>query len=259
MSNDNSLVSIITPMYKGARFVVDTINSVLNQDYLNWEMIIVDDCSPDNGAGIKIVKSFVEKDDRIRLIKLNRNRGSSGARNVGINNANGRYICLLDSDDFWDSTFLSSQYDFLTKKDAALVYSSYRRVDEDGKKEIFSPVIVHEKVNYRKYLMTYEIGCLTVLYDTKKIGKRYLNEGQGSIRDDTALWLSILKDIDCFYGNPKILATYRVVNGSATNNKMKLIRPQWKLYREIERLSFLTSCFYFLCWSISGCLKYRKL
>ena len=145
---NKSLVSIITPMYKGAAFVGETIESVLAQDYENWEMIIVDDCSPDDGAGIAVVESYANKDSRIKLIASKENRGSSGARNIALQTASGDYIAFLDSDDLWSPTFLSSQLQFIKDKEAAIVFSSYRRIDENTKEEILSPFIVPEKVNY---------------------------------------------------------------------------------------------------------------
>ena len=83
---EKGLVSIITPMYKGADFVGDTIESVLRQTYTNWEMIIVDDCSPDDGAGIDVVKRYT--DPRIKLIESKVNKGSSGARNIALRDRN---------------------------------------------------------------------------------------------------------------------------------------------------------------------------
>ncbi len=254
---EKGLVSIITPMYKGERFVGDTIRSVISQTYKNWEMIIVDDCSPDDGAGIRVVESFMGDEPRISLIKQTVNKGSAGARNVGINEAKGQYLCLLDSDDYWDDNFLESQLKLINEKDAALVYASYRRVHETSKEEILRPIIVHEKINYHKYLMTCEVGCLTVLYDVSKIGKQYLNEDLKSVRDDTSLWLSILKKVDYFYGNKEILASYRQVGNSATHSKSGLIKPHWYMLREIEGLSLIKSAFYFAAWAITGFYKYH--
>ena len=103
---EKGLVSIITPMYKGAEFVGDTIESVLKQTYTNWEMIIVDDCSPDDGAGINVVKRYA--DPRIKLIESKVNKGSSGARNIALKEAKGQYIAFLDSDDMWPEEYLES-------------------------------------------------------------------------------------------------------------------------------------------------------
>lgn len=100
------LISIITPMYNGAKYVSYTIDSVLAQTYSNWEMIIVDDGSKDNGA--ELVQTYSEKDGRIKLFRQ-ANGGSSVARNNGLKNAKGRYICFLDSDDLWESNFWRSK------------------------------------------------------------------------------------------------------------------------------------------------------
>ena len=119
MEND-SLVSIITPMYKGEAFVGETIESVLRQTYADWEMIIVDDCSPDGGAGIRVVRQYA--DPRIRLIESKVNKGSSGARNIALREARGRYIAFLDSDDVWHPDFLARQLDFMKRNGAYLVF-----------------------------------------------------------------------------------------------------------------------------------------
>lgn len=254
---EKGLVSIITPMYKGERFVGDTIRSVIAQTYENWEMIIVDDCSPDNGAGIRVVESFQKDEPRITLIKQKVNKGSAGARNTGIKEAKGQFLCLLDSDDYWDDIFLEEQLSLIKEKNASMVYASYRRVHEVTKEEVLRPIIVHDRINYHKYLQTYEVGCLTVLYDVSKIGKQYLNEDMKSVRDDTSLWLKILKEVDYIYGNKKILASYRQVGTSATHSKTGLVKPHWYMLREIEQLSLLKSIYYFSYWALTGFYKYH--
>ena len=140
------LVSIITPMYKGAAFVGETIESVLRQTYTDWEMIIVDDCSPDNGAGIQVVKQY--KDPRIKLIESKVNKGSSGARNIALHEAQGRYIALLDSDDMWPEDYLEKQIDFLNSHDAVIAYGGVQRIDEHTKEKISSPFPRPKRVDY---------------------------------------------------------------------------------------------------------------
>ena len=136
-----NLVSIITPMYKGAAFVGETVRSVQAQTYPNWEMIIIDDCSPDDGAGIAEVRKYTEKDKRIKLIASPVNKGSSGARNIALREAQGRYITFLDSDDIWSSDFLESHLNFMKEKSAALVTASYHRINEQGI-QVLQPFIV---------------------------------------------------------------------------------------------------------------------
>lgn len=254
---DNELVSIITPMYKGELYVAETIESVINQTYKNWEHIIIDDCSPDNGAGIKVVENYANNDSRIKLIKLSENKGSSGARNSGLKLAKGRYICLLDSDDFWEDNFLESQLAFLKRKSASFVYSSYNRIDSQGN-IILSPAKVRAKINYNDLLKTCDIGCLTVMYDSKEIGIQYLNEDLGSLRDDYELWLRIVKKVDLAYGNPEVLASYRILDSSASRSKLKVISPQFKIYYRVERLGLVRSLWYLLHWAYYGYLRYKR-
>ena len=106
---NNNLVSIITPLYNAERFVRQTIESVLAQTYPHWEMIVVNDGSKDKGPDI--VRSYTEKDSRIKLLNQP-NRGCASARNHGLKEAQGRYYCFLDSDDYWDPTFLEEQISF---------------------------------------------------------------------------------------------------------------------------------------------------
>ena len=107
----DGLVSIITPAYNAADYITEAIESVLAQTYLNWEMLLVNDCSKDNTA--EIVQSYAVKDKRIKLINLKQNSGAALARNAAIQNAKGRYIAFLDSDDLWKKEKLQKQIEFM--------------------------------------------------------------------------------------------------------------------------------------------------
>ena len=253
---NNNLVSIITPMYKGAAFVGETIESVLRQTYTNWEMIIVDDCSPDGGAGIRVVKQY--KDPRIKLIESKVNKGSSGARNIALREAKGRFIAFLDSDDKWDGRFLREQLDFMRTKGAALVFSSYRRIDEQTGEEILRPFMVPERVDYESILRTNPIFPSTVVFDRERCGLPFFNEAFGSMRDDYVYWLDMIKKIKIGYGNKEILVDYRVRKSSVTGNKLKVIIPQWNVLYKVEKLGLLRSLYNIMCWAWISYFKYRK-
>ncbi len=251
----SDLVSIVTPMYKGAAFVCETIEAVLSQTYSNWEMIIVDDCSPDGGAGINAVKKY--EDSRIILIESKQNRGSSGARNIALEKAKGKYIAFLDSDDIWHPEFLEKQLAFMKEKDASLVFSSYRRIDENTKEEILRPYIVPDRVSYRSLLKTCPIFPSTAIYDLNKCKKYFFNEQMGSLRDDYVYWLEMLKDIKYGYGNKEILVDYRMRKASVTADKKKVIYPQWRVLREVEKLPLIVAVYYLFCWAVISFFKYR--
>lgn len=186
---EKGLVSIITPMYNGGRYVAQTIETVLQQTYPYWEMIIIDDGSKDNGPAI--VQAYADKDPRIQLY-AQANGGSAAARNNGIRRAKGQYIALLDSDDLWHPDFLEKQIKLMKDKEVLLVYSSHSRIDEENR-EILAPFIAPEKVDYNSMLKTCSISCLTGLYDTSVYGKIYLREEFKSLRDDYIYWLEIIK------------------------------------------------------------------
>ena len=112
-NQDSPLISIIMPSFNSSHYIGSAIESVLHQDYSNWELLVVDDCSTD--STIKVVLEF--KDERIKLTSLKKNSGSpSKPRNVGLFSAKGEYIAFLDSDDLWLPNKLSTQIDFMLKK-----------------------------------------------------------------------------------------------------------------------------------------------
>lgn len=242
-------VSIITPSYNSSRFIEHTIKSILNQTYKNWELLIVDDCSTDDSYAV--VKSYADKDKRIHLIKLEQNSGAAVARNTGISAANGRFIAFLDSDDTWLPEKLSEQVSFMLKNDYILTYTQYHQVDENGNllKHLNFPL----KISYHELLKTCVIGCLTVMYDTDKIGKIYFPLIRK--RQDFALWLKILKIVPYAYCLPLDLASYTVRKDSISSNKLKAAQYNWYLYRNIEGLNFFKSLYYFSHYAIRGIVR----
>ena len=248
------LVSIITPCFNGSKFLAQTIESVLAQTYSNWEMLIIDDGSKDNSA--EIIKSYADKDSRIKFLQQP-NGGSASARNHGIREAQGQYIALLDADDLWKQEFLTEQIFFMKEKNTLCVYSSYERIDENSK-ECLSPLICKPSVTYKTMLIRDYIGCLTGLYDCSKNGKIYLPEELKSTRDDYAYWLDVVKASGTAYGNQKALAKYRVLKNSTTGNKKKLIKVQYKFYRNYLKLNVFKSLLHTFIWGIAGIRNFSK-
>ena len=247
------LVSIITPCYNGEKYVAQTIESVLAQTYQKWEMIIVDDGSKD--ASADIIRKYTEQDSRIVLLQQE-NGGSAAARNNGIRNAKGQYIALLDADDLWEKNFLEEQIRFMKEKNATCVYCSYRCINENGE-EILAPVVCKSEITTKDMMVTNYIGCLSGLYDSQKHGKIYLKEELKSLRDDYAYWLDIVKLENKAYGNQKILASYRVFANSTTGNKKKLIKKQYRFYRDYLKLGVFKSFTNLIRWGFMGMKKYK--
>ncbi len=249
-----NLVSIIMPLYNGEKFIEITLESVLKQTYKNWELLITNDGSKDNSP--KIAEKYAEKDERIKLFNQI-NKGSAAARNNSLREAKGKYIVFLDSDDIWENNFLEEQIKFLKEKNASLVFSSYRRINEEGKK-ILEPFIVPEKISYKDLLKTCSLTCLTSIYNREKTGIIYFNEELKSLRDDYVMWLTMLKKIDFAYGNKKVLASYRIFSNSTTGKKFKVLKPQFLVYYKIEKLGLIRSLYYFINWIFISLKKYKK-
>lgn len=250
----NNIVSIITPCYNGEKYISETIESVIKQTYSNWEMLIIDDGSTDNSA--KIIDKYVSKDGRIRFLRQ-KNSGSATARNNGIKHAKGRFIALLDADDIWKPNFLEEQLKFMKEKNTICVFSSYNRIDS-ASRQIGHTTKAKPFITTKDMKIMNQIGCLTGVYDSSKYGKIYLREELNSIRDDYAYWYDIVSLDNEAYGNSKILAEYRVLEGSTTGKKQKLIIKQYEFYRHYLNESVFRSTINVFKWGVAGIHKFRK-
>ena len=245
------LVSIITPVYNAERFLSETIKSVKEQTYKNWELLLVDDCSKDNSA--KIIKEFNRTDDRIKYIKLEKNSGASISRNTGIKNAKGRFIAFVDSDDLWEPEKLEIQISYMLEKKLGFTFTSYRYMKENGvktNKVAKAPF----KINYNELLKNTIIGCSTVVIDKDIIGEfemPLVKRGQ-----DTATWLQILRNEKYAYGIQKDLVNYRLVGDSLSSNKIKALKRTWNTYRNVEKLNIFKSSYVF-CFYVYNAIKKR--
>ena len=249
----NALVSIITPSYNSAKFIAETIQSVQNQTYQNWEMIIVDDGSSDETESV--VLSIIKNDNRIQFHKLSQNSGPAVARNTGIEKASGAYMTFIDADDIWFSTFIENNIKTIQETGIPFVFSSYRRANEQLE-FVYSDFIVPHKVSYTDILKSNSISCLTAFLDIKKLGKKHMPLIRK--RQDMGLWLNYLKVIPFAHGIQETQAIYRIRENSLSRKKSDLIKYQWQFYREVEKLNVFESSYYMLHWMYRGFMKYRN-
>ena len=216
------LVSIIMPSYNTGKFIKETINSVLNQTYNNWELIIVDDCSTDDTE--EIVNAI--KDNRIKFLKNSANSGAAISRNKAIKEAKGKWIAFLDSDDLWKSEKLTKQIKFMKENNYDFSYTNYTEIDEEGNEKgikITGPKKI-KKTGMYNYCWP---GCLTVMYNAEKIGLIQIEDIRKN--NDYAMWLKICKKADCYLLDEE-LAMYRKRSGSISNHSYwKLIKWHYKL------------------------------
>ena len=246
----NDKVSVITASYNAGRFIEETIKSVLDQTYENLELIIVDDCSTDNTD--EIVSKYIKVDSRVKFYKLEKNSGAAVVRNTALEKAEGRFIAFLDSDDVWDRKKLEKQISFMKSNNYGFSFTSYRLMKEDGEL-LNKEVRVPKEVKYTDLLKNTIIACLTVIIDRDMIGDfrmPLVRAGQ-----DTATWLSILRKGNIAYGYDEVLASYRLVEGSISSNKIKALKRTWNTYRKLENLSLFKASYYFICYTLNAIKK----
>ena len=246
-----ALVSIIMPAYNCEDFIGITLDSVINQTYQNWEVIVVDDCSTDNTA--KLVQEYVKKDNRIKYHKLDKNSGAAVARNKAVDLANGKYMAFLDSDDVWFPEKLTKQIGYMEENAYTFTCTSYTKIDEEGE-YLDRTIGVRKQSNYNDILKK-NPGNSTVVYNSEEIGKVKIPNIRK--RNDYVMWLSVIKKAGKLYGMEEPLASHRVREGSLSKKKANLVGYHWKVYREIEDLSFLKSSYLVLYWILVTVFKLR--
>lgn len=245
------MVSIVVPVYNAERFLPKTIGLVQKQTYRDWELILVDDCSSDNGAAI--VRQYAKDDTRIRLIQQEVNAGAARSRNLGISQANGRYLCFLDADDIWTSQKLEKELAYMKEKKAAFVFTGYEFADAKGE-GLGKIVHVPETISYEQALKNTTIFTSTVMIDRDKIADTDIYMPQIA-SEDTATWWHILKKYQIGYGLDENLVRYRRTEGTLSSNKLVAIQRIWGLYRRQEKLSWCKSIYCMFFWAFRAVLR----
>ncbi|HHC6613238.1 TPA: glycosyltransferase family 2 protein [Vibrio parahaemolyticus] len=249
IKNADAKVSVIMPSYNSRDTIEASISSVLSQTFTDWELIIVDDCSTDGTW--ELITDYAHKYLNIKVYQNTTNLGAGASRNFAIKKAKGRFIAFLDSDDLWMENKLAEQIPFMLENNYPLTYTHYSRFNNE---EELSVVTAPEYTTYKKLMYSNVIGCLTAVYDTQALGKRYMPLIRK--RQDMGLWLDILKDTPKAYCLPKPLAKYRMDSGM-TANKFSVLSYQWKFYRDVVGLSLPRSLFTFSVYAVKGTMKHR--
>lgn len=242
-------VSIIMPAYNCQDFIGKAIESVINQTYQNWELIVVDDCSSDQT--VEIITNYANQESRIVLKRNKENRGAAYSRNKGIKYAQGEYIAFLDSDDLWDQKKLEMQVDFMKKNKSLFSCTYYRKINEKG--EETGQYIKDKSKIYYKDLLKNCPGNSTVMYNAKILGKTFIPDIKK--RNDYVMWLKVIKKAGHMETMNCVLGSHRVREGSLSKNKFDLVKYHWYVYRKIERLNLFYSIYLIIYWTQKGIRK----
>lgn len=232
----SGLVSIIMPSYNTASYIEESIKSILNQTYKEWELLIVDDCSTDNTE--EIIKPYLH-DKRIRFFKNENNSGAAISRNKALREARGKWIAFLDSDDLWMPDKLNKQISFMENNDYHFSYTKYSEIDNDGVKNGVCISGPHKITKTGMYNYCWP-GCLTVIYDAEAIGLIQISDIKKN--NDYAMWLKVCRKADCYLLDENLAFYRRGRVGSVSSHSIKtMIRWHYKLFREAERQNVFCS------------------
>lgn len=248
------LVSIIMPSYNTEQYIEESIKSVMSQTYVNWELIIVDDCSTDNT--VEIINTFLS-DSRIRYFKNEKNSGAAVARNLALRNAKGRWIAFLDSDDIWVKYKLERQLKFMVDNKYSFTYTDYK-IQLNGE---WLPYVYYgpDIINKRRMKNYCYFSTITVMYDKEKIGLIQIEPIKKN--NDYAMWLRIINKANC-YRFPECLSFYIKHEGSiSSGRKLKLIKHHYLMWRIAEKKTCfmsVTLTIRNLFWGVIKKIKYKK-
>lgn len=249
------LVSVVMPAYKAERFIGDAIQSVINQTVEDWELIIVEDCSPDETY--REAELLARTDSRITLLRNEKNQGVSRTRNRGIDLCRGEYIAFLDSDDIWHPEKLERQLQRMRAMNADIGYCSYALIGAAGDK-VRGDYLVPETVEYSRLLKENVIQCSAMLIRSDIVKKYKFNTD--FYHEDYILGLQILRDGGVAAGCREVLLDWRYIENSRSFDKKRSAGNRWKIYREYLGLSLGKSAWLFANYAVAGFRKYfRKI
>lgn len=210
--------SVIVPVHNAEKYVHKCLDSVINQTFKDFEVLIVDDSSSDKT--VEVINNIIGNYKNFKLITLSKNSGVANARNIGIKRANGKYICFLDDDDLWLKNKLQIEYEFIRKKKAKWVFSNYEVVDKNYN-HLGTRFRVPGKYDYKKMLSHGNpVGLLTVAVESNILKHNYFKKVG---HEDYDLWLRLANKGIEGYLLKDVLAQYTKRSNSRSSNKARSI------------------------------------
>ena len=242
------LVSVIMPYYKKINYVEQSIDSVLNQSYQNFELIIVYD--DENKEDLTLLKKIEKKSKKIKIIENPRNLGAGKSKNVGIKYSNGEVISFIDSDDYWFKEKLSKQISFLEKNNLDFIFCDY--VKKKNKNET-NVICAKNVLDYNDLLKSCDIGLSTVTIKKKIIPENFFPTLK--TKEDYVAWLKLTKMNIKAHKLNEILVIWNKTKNSLSSDIFQKIKDGYKVYRLYEKFNILISIFCLIRLSLNSFKK----
>ncbi len=243
------LISIIIPYYKKREHISETLNSIINQSYKNFEIIVIFD--DEDQTDLKYIKELVKDKKNIKILLNSKNCGAGYSRNYGIENSKGDFIAFIDGDDYWHEDKLFKQINFMVKNKIDFSHTSYYIVDNN--KKVISLRKSRNFNNFKELLSSCDVGLSTVM-----IRKNLLKDSSFpniTTKEDFILWLNILKKGAKLVSLNEPLTFWRKSNNSLSSNNYQKILDGYKVYRKYMRMSIPVSLYYLFLLSLNSLIK----
>lgn len=250
---ENLVCSVVIPMYNAEKFILTTVKSVMAQTVQNIEIICVDDCSTDKTC--EIVEELKNQDNRIILLKNEKNSKVSQTRNNGVNIAKSDWVAFLDSDDMWETNHIEKLIERQKETGGEIIHSSYKFMTNEGKL-LDNEFIVDDSITYEKLFKQNKILPSATMVKKELLLKYPFYADK--VHEDFVCWLSILKEIKVAYGIKVPTVVYRLTEGSKSRNKFKALKMSYNTYK-VHGVGFFKRLYYTFCNGLNGLKKYSKI
>lgn len=239
------------PNFNKSEYIEESINSVINQTFIDWNLILVDDYSTDQSR--RIIEKF-KNNEKINVIFLQKNKGVSFSRNLAIRHSKAKYISFLDSDDIWDLNKLENQISFMEKNNYNFTYTSYVPFTSFNKiKDYKKTVVPKKKYSFKDIILDTSIGTSTMIIKKSSIGNTKFPKIKSF--EDYPFKYKILKNINA-YALFESNTYYRITKNSLSSNKMRNLFQLFKVNKSYNKLHFFLNLKSIFFISINSIKKY---
>jgi len=240
-----NLVSIIIPYFKKKDYILDAINSILNQTYQNFEIIIVyDDIDK---SELSLIYKIQKVDKRIKVLINKKNLGAGLSRNYAIKNSNGKYIAFLDADDIWNVEKLKKQVNIMEQKNLSITHTSYEILDKNNN---HANIRLAKNLDYKKLLKSCDVGLSTVMIKKDLFSKKNKFSNLKT-KEDYVLWLLLTKSGYIFHPIKEILTSWRITQNSLSSPALRKLIDGFNVYYKYMKFSFIKSIFLLIQLSLN--------
>ena len=245
-SKELNLVSVIIPYFKKKEYIEETLKSILNQTYKNFEIIVIYDDQDKNE--LEYLNKVFKYEKKIKFYSNPKRIGAGPSRNKGIDIANGKYIAFIDADDVWKTEKLENQICFMDKNNLDFTHTSYEIIDKKNKK--LGKRIARNFFKIEDLIKSCDIGLSTVII-SKSVFDKEIRFPNLKTKEDFVLWLKILEKKIQIGSVDKILTSWRKLDNSLSSSIIQKLKDAFKVYNFYMGFNKIKSIYYVICLSIN--------